>query len=74
MRTTVAIPDDLYRDLQPHAEGRSFGQLVREALRAYLDRLEEADLAREMAEGYRAEAESPSLDESWSAVETDGWP
>jgi len=73
MRTTIAIPDDLYRELQPHVEGRSFSQLVREALRGYLQRMKEEALAREMAEGYRAEAESPSLDSEWTAVETDGW-
>jgi predicted CopG family antitoxin len=73
MRTTIAIPDDLYRHLQPHAEGRSFSQLVREALQEHLARLEERALAREMVEGYRAEADSPSLDGEWAAVETDGW-
>lgn len=73
MRTTIAIPDELYRDLQPFVEGRSFSHLVREALRSHLARLEREALAREMAEGYRAEAESPSLDAEWVAVETDGW-
>lgn len=73
MRTTIAIPDDLYRDLEPFVGSRSFSQFVREALRSYLDRLEQEALAREMAEGYRAEAQSPSLEPEWSAVETDGW-
>ena len=73
MRTTVAIPDDLYRDLQPFVESRSFSQFVREALRSHLARLEEEALARQMADGYRAEAESPSLDVEWAATETDGW-
>lgn len=73
MRTTIAIPDDLYRDLQPFVESRSFSQFVREALRGHLARLENEALAREMAAGYRAEAESLSLDAEWAAVETDGW-
>lgn len=73
MRTTIAIPDDLYRDLEPFVGGKSFSQFVREALRSYLDRLEDEALAREMAEGYRAEAESPSLESDWAAVETDAW-
>lgn len=51
--------------------GRGFHQLVREALRDFLDRLEARALARRMADGYRAEAESPSLHEDWSTVETD---
>lgn len=73
MRTTIAIPDDLYRDLQPFVEGRSFSHLVREALRGHLARLGQEALAREMAAGYRAEAESSSLDAEWAALETEGW-
>jgi metal-responsive CopG/Arc/MetJ family transcriptional regulator len=73
MRTTVTIPSDLYRELQPFFAGRSFSQFVREAIRGHLERLKEQALAREMAEGYRAEAESPSLDAGWAEIETDGW-
>lgn len=73
MRTTIAIPDDLYRQLQPFVADRSFSQFVREAIRSHIQRLEEAALAREMAEGYRKEADSPSLDAEWAETETDGW-
>ena len=73
MRTTIAISDDLYRDLEPFVGSKSFSQFVREALQSHLDRLEQEALAREMAEGYRAEAESPSLESDWAAVETEGW-
>ena len=73
MRTTIAISDDLYRDLEPLVGSKSFSQFVREALQSHLDRLEQEALAREMAEGYRAEAESPSLESDWAAVETEGW-
>ena len=73
MRTTIAIPDDLYRNLEPFVGSKSFSQFVREALRSYLDRLEQEALEVEMTEGYRAEAESPSLESDWAAVETDDW-
>jgi Arc/MetJ-type ribon-helix-helix transcriptional regulator len=73
MRTTVAIPDDLYREVRPFVEGRSFSQFVREAVRGHLARLRQEALEREMDEGYRAEAMSPSLDSEWTEVETDGW-
>ena len=73
MRTTIAISDDLYRDLEPFVGSKSFSQFVREALQSHLDRLEQEALARELAEGYRAEAESPSLESDWAAVETEGW-
>ncbi len=73
MRTTIAIPDELFQQAQPFVEGRSFSRFVREAVRCYVERLEQEALARRMAEGYRAEAESPSLDTEWAHVETDGW-
>ena len=73
MRTTIAIPDDLYREVQPFVEGRSFSEFVREALRSYVERLAEESLVRAMAEGYRMEAESPSLDAEWARIETEGW-
>jgi Arc/MetJ family transcription regulator len=73
MRTTIAIPDDLFEKARRFTEGRSFSHFVREAVRSYVGRLEQEALAREMAEGYQAEAEAPSLDEAWSQVETDGW-
>jgi metal-responsive CopG/Arc/MetJ family transcriptional regulator len=73
MRTTIAIPDELFQQARPFVEKRSFGQFVREAIRSYVEKLEQEALAREMAEGYRAEAGSSSLDAEWAAVETDGW-
>lgn len=73
MRTTIAIPDELFQAARPFIEGKSFSQFVREVVCCYVERLGKEALAREMAEGYRAEAESPSLDAEWSHVETDGW-
>ncbi len=73
MRTTVAIPDELFREAKPFVGDRSLSHFIREAIRYYIGRLEQERLAREMAEGYRAEAEAPSLDADWSSVETDGW-
>ncbi len=73
MRTTVAIPDDLYQAAEAFVGRRSFSQFVREALRQYVDRLQKEKLAKAMEDGYRIEAESPSLDEEWSSVELDDW-
>jgi len=72
MRTTIAIPDQLFEQARPFVDG-SFSQFVRQAIRSYVGWLEKEALAREMAEGYRAEAESPSLESGWSDIETDGW-
>ena len=72
MRTTVSIPDDLYSSTRPFVGERSFSHFIREAVRHYVLQLERQRLAQEMEEGYRAEAESPSLDPIWSTVEGDG--
>jgi predicted transcriptional regulator len=71
MRTTVTLPDDLAREVQELAEGRSLSEFAREALRERVDRLKRNRLARELEEGYRAEAEEPSFDPEWSNVETE---
>lgn len=43
-----------------------------EAIRERVSRLETERLAREMEKGYRAEAEEPSLDPEWAAIEVEG--
>ena len=43
-----------------------------EAIRNRVDQLKRERLAGEMAEGYRAEAQRPSLDAEWAGVETEG--
>ena len=73
MRTTVTLPDDLLLEARPFVEGRSLSQFIREAIRGHVERLRHEKLARDMSEGYRHEAESPSLDPAWDAVETEGW-
>jgi len=70
MRTTVSIPDDLAEEVQEMARGRSMSDFTREALRERVDRLKREQLARELDEAYRSEAEDPSLDPDWSAIET----
>lgn len=73
MRTTVAIPDELYQTARSFIGETSFSQLVREALQAHVERLNAERLARAMEEGYESEAKSPSLDAAWVVVEADGW-
>jgi metal-responsive CopG/Arc/MetJ family transcriptional regulator len=72
MRTTVSLPDELYQSAEPYIGERSFSHFVREAVRHYVTQLERNRLAREMEEGYRIEAESPSLDPIWHTVDGDG--
>ena len=72
MRTTISIPDDIYAAAKEVLGARSFSELAVEAIRGRVEQLKRERLAREMAEGYRAEAQSPSLDAEWTAVEAEG--
>lgn len=72
MRATVTIPDDLAREAKELASGTSLSELIRRALRERVERLKAERLAQELEEGYRGEAEEPSIDLDWSAFETEG--
>lgn len=72
MRTTISIPDDIYAAAKEVLGARSFSELATEAIRNRVDQLKRERLAGEMAEGYRAEAQAPSLDAEWAGVETEG--
>ena len=74
MRTTVLIPDELLEEVRRLAAGETLSRFVRESVSERVDRLKREQLAAEMEEGYRAEAEDPSLDSEWENVETDGLP
>lgn len=49
MRTTILLPDDLYRDVRASAagQGRTVTSFIEDALRAALRRLDEASARRE---------------------------
>jgi hypothetical protein len=72
MRTTISVPEDLFLAAQPFVGQGSFSRFVSEAIRHHVERLKRERLGREMEEGYRAEAESPSLDPIWHTVDGDG--
>ncbi|MFW6012516.1 MAG: hypothetical protein ACOC92_02275 [bacterium] len=71
MRTTITIPDDLAREARELADGRSLSQFARDAVHDAVKRLKAERLARELDEGYRAEAQDPSLDPAWTAIESE---
>jgi predicted CopG family antitoxin len=72
MRTTISIPDEVYSEARQIMGSRPFSEFASEAIHARVQQLKRDRLARGLAEGYRAEAESPSLDPEWSEVETEG--
>jgi predicted CopG family antitoxin len=72
MRTTISIPDDVYSEAKALAGARPFSEFASKAIEARVAQLKRRSLAVEMEAGYRAEKEASSLDEAWSAVETEG--
>jgi len=72
MRVTISMPDEIYFEAKEIMGSRPFSDFVSEAIQTRLWDLKRERLAHEMEEGYRAEAEDPSLDADWSRVETDG--
>lgn len=72
MRTTISIPEEIYSEARSLAGDRSFSEFASEAIQARISLLKRERLAREMEAGYRAEAESPSLDPEWAALEVEG--
>jgi predicted CopG family antitoxin len=72
MRTTISLPDDLYSEAKRWAGERSFSDFASEAIHQRVAQLKLDRIAREMEAGYRAEADSPSLDPEWMSFETEG--
>lgn len=71
MRTTISLPDELYASAKELAGSRPFSEFASEALEVRVLELQRQRLARAMEEGYRSEAETPSLDPDWATVEVD---
>jgi predicted CopG family antitoxin len=72
MRATISIPDALFSEAKELAGERSFSEFASEAIQERVLRLQRGRLAREMEEGYRAEASSPSMDPAWAGFEVEG--
>jgi Arc/MetJ family transcription regulator len=72
MRTTVVIPDAVVTEVRRLTGGTPLSAFVRESVERRVRDLQRQALLDEMAEGYRAEAECPSLDPAWAAIETEG--
>jgi hypothetical protein len=69
MRTMISLPDALYAEAKALAGSRPFSEFASAAIDARIALLKREQLAREMEEGYRCEAESPSLPADWSVLE-----
>ncbi len=75
MRTTIHIEDDLLGRARRLVPGRGLSRLVNEALAEKLAALERRQIEAAMKEGYLATQEDRAvLNESWGAVDGEGWP
>lgn len=72
MRTTISVPDHLFAEAKRLAGQTSFSDFAAEAIRYRVRQIESEQLARAMEEGYRMEADSPSIDEEWETIEAEG--
>jgi predicted CopG family antitoxin len=72
MRTTISIPDEVYSEARQIMGSRPFSEFASEAIHVRVQQLKRERLAREMADGYEAEARHSSLDPEWAGVETEG--
>ena len=72
MRTTISLSDEIYAEAKDLAGERSFSEFVSDAVQERISWLKRERLAREMEEGYRSEATSPSLDPEWAGFEAEG--
>ncbi len=72
MRTTISLPDEVYDAAKELAGSRPFSDFASEAIQARVIEAQRERFAREMEEGYRAEAISSSLEPEWGQVEVDG--
>jgi len=71
MRTTISLPDEVYTTAKELAGSRPFSDFASEAIRARILDVQRERLARDMEEGYRAEAKVSSLDAEWAQVEVE---
>jgi hypothetical protein len=51
---------------------KPFSEFASEAIHVRVQQLKRERLAREMAQGYEAEARNPSIDPEWADIETEG--
>jgi mRNA interferase MazF len=72
MRTTVVLPDEVVDEVRRQIGGGSLSGFVREAVQHRLQQIKRRTLEQAMEAGYRAEAKAPSLDDAWTAIETEG--
>ena len=74
VRMSITIPEELAQKLDQVAGSRKKSEFIAESLKERIKKMEEEELQRELAEGYKAQKdESLSMAEEFGAVDLDGW-
>jgi len=73
-RINVTLPRDVIESLNHVAGPRSRSRLIAESLREYMRKLQAAELAKQLEEGYcAAAAENAAMTEEFAAIDLEGW-
>lgn len=75
LRTTVYLDEGVVERVRRFIPQRGFSQLLNDLLQQKAAELEQAEIERQMREGYLAVREDrKALNEEWQIVDGEGWP
>lgn len=75
LRTTVYLDEGVVDRVRRFIPQRGFSQLINDLLQQKAAELEQAEIERQMREGYLAVREDrKTLNEEWQIVDGEGWP
>jgi len=74
VRLNIILPKDLIESLNRIAGPRNRSRLISESIREYIRQRKNAELEKQLEEGYRASAkESIAVAREFEAVDLEGW-
>ena len=74
VRLNIVLPKDLIESLNQIAGPRNRSRLISESIREYIRQRKNAELEKQLEEGYRASAkESIAVTKEFEAADLEGW-
>ena len=74
LKLNFTVPEDVAKSLKTRVKARKRSAFVSEAVRARLKELEEAELKRQLVEGYKARGnEGKATDAEWEHATLETW-
>lgn len=75
LRTTVYLDEGVAERVRRFIPQRGLSQLINDLLEQKVVELEQAEIERQMREGYLAVREDrKALNEEWQSIDGEGWP